>query len=90
MKYQLDKKGIETTVEVSVQGEQQTQLLEAFEACKSGTCGCPTDEYQKLEGMDIKQGEGSISLSLKPKEGEELDQAEIKKCLDYTARQIDK
>lgn len=62
---------------------QQEQLLEAFEECRSGRCTCPTDEYEKLGGMQIDSGEEEIELRLEAKTGERFDTAEISRCLDH-------
>lgn len=66
---------------------QEHRLLEAFEDCQQGRCSCPTDEYKKLESLQVDMGEGEIDLRLTAKSGEELDQAEIHRCLDYTEQQ---
>ena len=66
-----------------VTGEQD-QLLGAFAACQAGQCSCPTDEYKKLDSMDIQTSGDQIRLRLEPKEGERFNLSEIAACLDYT------
>lgn len=76
-------------VEVSdIEGKEE-ELLASFQACREGRCACPTDEYQKLESLDIDESAGKISLRLKAKSGRIFDEAEIEKCLDHTKRKLD-
>ena len=76
------------TIEISeIQGKDK-QLIEAFQECQEGRCSCPTNEYSKLESLEIKQTEGKINLRLSSKKGEVFDSAEIGKCLDYTEKKV--
>ncbi len=88
MKYKVDEKnsGIDITV-ADVKGDQQ-KLLEAFRECQEGQCSCPTDEYKKLDALEIAQHGDEIQLHLKSKAGETIDKAEIEKCLSYTAERV--
>jgi hypothetical protein len=88
MKFRISKKTEEVEIKVSgVEGQEQ-QLLDAFQECKEGRCTCPTQEYQKLDALQVEHVNGEISLRLKPKEGAEFDQAEIERCLAHTAERI--
>ena len=82
-----DSEGL--TVEVSEILEQQEQLLSAFQACREGRCACPTNEYEKLDSLEIAAQGGEIDLRLKAKSGQVLDSNEIEKCLEHTKRELD-
>ena len=82
-----DSEGL--TVEVSEVLEQQEQLLSAFQACREGRCACPTNEYEKLDSLEIAAQGGEINLRLKAKSGQALDSNEIAKCLEHTKRKLD-
>ncbi len=90
MKYKIDqnKGGIDISV-AEVGGDKQ-KLLEAFRECQEGRCSCPTDEYKKLDSLQIEQDGEDIQLRLKSKPGETIDKAEIEKCLGYTAERVKK
>jgi len=77
------------TVEVSDIAGKEEGLLKAFQECRNGCCSCPTDEYLKLDSLEIGHSVGKISLRLKAKTGQELDSAEIERCLDHTEGQLD-
>jgi hypothetical protein len=62
-------------------------VLGAFEACRTGNCSCPTDEYENLESLDVQTEDNTIVLTLTPKQGATLDQTEIRACLDFTLDQ---
>lgn len=88
MKYKIDEneEGLEVSVD-DVKNKKDT-LLKAFQECQEGRCSCPTEEYKKLESMQIEQGEDSIQLRLKSKQGVKLDKSEINRCLEYTKERV--
>lgn len=89
MKYRIDKVRSGLTIRVEDLGEDQDKVLEAFQQCREGRCACPTEEYRKLDSLEIEPGEGSITLHLSPSPGLELDQSEIENCLEYTRNRLD-
>lgn len=76
------------TVEVTEIEGQQEWLLTEFQACRDGRCSCPTDEYAKLETLEIDESSASIRLRLKAKAGQAFDQGEIERCLEHTAGKV--
>jgi hypothetical protein len=88
MKIRIDQAQHGIDIQIGELGDNQQDLLEAFQACQEGRCTCPTDEYKKLESLDILPGDDSLTLHLIVKPGEALDSAEIEGCLDHTQRQI--
>jgi hypothetical protein len=69
---------------------RQKELLDAFEECQSGHCTCPTDEYQKMAGMDVASTDDEIVLRLAAKPGARFDPDEISACMDYTVSKIER
>ncbi len=86
-RYRIEESESAVSIELTEVAGQQEQLLGAFAACQRGQCTCPTDEYQKLAGMDIEQRDDELRLELEPKPGEKFDLSEIAACLDYTTAQ---
>ena len=86
-KFEIREQG--TTVEISVHdvGRQQPQLLESLQECQSGSCECPTDQYDRLAGMDLGAADGAVTLRLGPLPGQRLDPEQLRGCLEHTARQ---
>jgi hypothetical protein len=74
-------------IELANTGDQDERLLAAFAACQQGKCACPTDEYQKVEGMDLEKGEGEILIRLRPKQGSTFDVGQLTACLEHTVGQ---
>lgn len=91
MKYQI--KSTEDHIEIHVADVEtpakQQQLLQAFQECQEGACSCPTNEYKKLEVMEIQEENGSLTLNLTPKSGLELDKSELAACLEYTKKKVE-
>lgn len=85
-KIQQSARGIK--IDISDTDRSERDLLKELTKCQSGTCSCPTNEYSKLDTMDIEESMGKITLRLKPKEGENFDVTEIEKCLAHTEKQI--
>lgn len=62
-------------------GENQSQILESFGACATGDCACSTDEYKKVDSMDIATAGDTITVTVKTKEGETVDPSCVTDCL---------
>ena len=75
-------------ISINVKEDKKKELLEAFQECQEGRCSCPTEEYKKLESLEIKNNDGNIELHLKSKDGSKLDKTEINKCLEYTEKRV--
>jgi len=80
--------GIEINI-TEVKGKKE-ELLEAFQECSEGRCSCPTQEYEKVETMNIIDTENNIQLSIKSKDNEVIDTNEIEKCLEHTKKRVTK
>lgn len=83
-KYKIEANGPDVAIELTEVGARQEELLEAFGECQEGRCSCPTNEYSKIEAMEVQPSEDRISIKLRSKPGASLDATEIQACLDYT------
>jgi hypothetical protein len=83
-------KTTEAGIEIDVTGldGKQEQLMEAFHECSEGRCTCPTNEYQKVQKLDIVDSEDAIQLTITAKPDEQIDTTEIEKCLEYTKKRV--
>ena len=88
MKYSVDQTSDGLRVYAAVPPEQQAKLLEEFGKCAAGTCSCPSTQYDKLASIDVKQTPDGVSVDLKAKSGESIDQDDIARCLNHTANLI--
>ena len=84
MRYKVESNENEVSIEVSDTKGKHKGLLDAFKDCREGRCSCPTQEYSKLDALEIEHDEDSISLKLRSRPNERFDESEIKKCLEYT------
>lgn len=75
------------TIHVQAPQDRQAALLDELSKCAAGTCSCPTPQYDKLQAIDIDAQADAVTIRLKARPGEQLDIADIEKCLDHTARQ---
>jgi len=89
-KYKVEKKDQEITVEIEGDGLKTAELHKALQQCREGSCDCPTDEYDKLESMQIELNTDRISLRLRTKPDADIDQAAVAACLDHTLRKSEK
>ena len=83
-----NKNGIEIHI-TDLEGKKK-ELLEAFQECSEGRCTCPTQEYQKVETLNIVDTAGDIQLNIISKENQVIDTKEIEKCLEYTKNKVSK
>ena len=88
MKYKVESAENEVNVEVTEPQGKQEQLLQAFQECQEGRCTCPTQEYSKLDSLEIESDEDTIKLKLKSKPDVKFDESEIGKCLEYTKEKV--
>ncbi len=71
-------------IDLTGTGDRQDALLAAFGECQAGACSCPTDEYEKVEAMDLRPESDAIHVELRAKPGTEFDVSEIAACLHHT------
>ena len=88
MKYKVRSAENEVNIEVTESKGKQERLLQAFQECQEGRCTCPTQEYSKLDSLEIESGEDTIKLKLKSKPDMKFDESEIGKCLEYTKEKV--
>ncbi len=88
MKYKIDEN--ESSIDISINDvkDKKEKLLEAFQECQEGRCSCPTEEYKKLDSLEIDDDDGNINLHLKSKDGSKINIEEINKCMEHTKNQI--
>jgi len=86
-----NKNGIEINItDVNDLNGEKEKLLEAFQECTEGRCTCPTQEYEKVETLNIGGTEKTIQLSIKSRENSVINTKEIEKCLEYTKDKVSK
>lgn len=88
MKYDIKETAAGLAINAQVPPEQQAKLLEEFNKCASGTCSCPSTQYDKLAAIDVQQSAEGVNVALTVKAGEVIDKADIQRCLDHTAAHI--
>ena len=88
MKYKVESTENEVNIEVTETKGKQQKLLQAFQECQEGRCTCPTQEYSKLDSLEIASDQDTIKLKLKSKPDVNFDESEIGKCLEYTKGKV--
>ena len=86
MKYTIKGKAEGLEIEIEQLGGGQQKVLESLQECAQGKCSCPTSQYEKLDAIRVSPAADSVSIELKAKSGETIEESEIQKCLEYTAR----
>lgn len=82
MKLKIESKQTGTKLIVNLADvADQSAVLNTIEGCASGQCACSTDEYQKVETMNIIPGKNSIILDIDVKPGEVIEPQCISDCL---------
>lgn len=89
MKSRIEEVSEGLVVEIDDLSGQRDMLLETFTACREGRCNCPTDEYRKLESLEIEEGETSLKLHLQAKEGSKFEMSEVARCLEFNGIDTD-
>lgn len=81
-RYTIDREADALMVRIAETEGDRDRLLAAFDDCRQGSCGCPTNEYDKLDEMSVDAGEDVVALV--QKEGLALDPGAIEACVLYT------
>lgn len=82
--YEIVKEDKNVEINIKTNDYDKEKLLEYFNNCKDGKCTCPTEEYYKIETMNINENNGYLNISLNPKIDEELNVDELSECVNYT------
>jgi len=88
MDYSIKQDSGGINIKAKVTESQQQQLLEELQKCAKGQCACPSPQYEKLQSIEISQDATGVSVDLKAKVGQTIDEADIARCLDHTATQL--
>ena len=73
-------------VKIENAGGANDGVVDAFQACQAGRCRCPTEEYRKLDHLEVETGDAEIRLRLTAKAGRRLDAEQIEQCLRHTLK----
>jgi hypothetical protein len=87
--YEIADDGSQVEILIRTTAEQEPRVIASLQDYASGACGCATNEYDRLESMDVKTGDGNITVRLQPLPGEHLDTDEIRACVAYTLTQAE-
>lgn len=68
-------------------GADKATLLETFQGCADGSCECSTDEYEKIESMQVQEQDDAITIEVHTKPGETIDPTCIDDCMTYAQEQ---
>lgn len=88
MDYKITEQQDGLHIDADVPPEAQQKLMVELAKCASGTCSCPSTQYDKMEKIDVVPGKGGVSIDLKAKSGETIDRADIERCLEHTAKLV--
>ena len=83
MKHQIKTDKNQLKIKITETKGKNESLLQTFELCQQGHCECHTEEYKKIETIQIDNDKNTITLTLKPKKGQELNRQDIENCVDF-------
>lgn len=87
MKHTIEQTAGGLRINAEAPQDKQQGLLEELAKCAAGTCSCPTPQYEKLSAIDVNADASGVTVDLKVKPGEQIDTADVEKCLQHTAVQ---
>lgn len=87
MKHTIEKTPDGLRISAEAPQQKQKTLLDELAKCAAGTCSCPTPQYERLAAIDVSADPDGVTVNLKVKPGEQIDAADIARCLEHTARQ---
>jgi hypothetical protein len=84
MRYDITERSDEVEIRVREIGDGTPQVHALLQDCQQGRCRCPTDQYDRLAGIDVEIGDDEVGLKLHPRAGQQLDVNALQACLHYT------
>ncbi len=87
MKHTIEQTADGLRISAEAPPERQKGLLDELAKCAAGTCSCPSPQYEKLSAIDVSVDPSGVTVDLKLKPGEQIDTADIERCLVHTAQQ---
>ncbi|MBF0263804.1 MAG: hypothetical protein HQL46_00910 [Gammaproteobacteria bacterium] len=88
MKYSIQKKKSDISINITDIGNKKSELIKQVQACQSGNCSCPSDEYNKVDSIQISDSKSDINIKIIAKDDNSIDENEIEKCLSHTDKLI--
>ena len=67
---------------------KEKQLVEALRECQDVRSTCPTQEYPKLDTLELDQSVGKINLRLRARKGLEFDETEVQCSHEHTEERV--
>lgn len=89
MRYEISEDHDEVVMTVTDVGVGAARLMESLQECQQGQCACPTDQYDRLDAIDVQAGDDDFTVRLRPRTGEVLDVQALHACMDYTVNRAD-
>jgi len=84
VRYEIIEHETDVEIQVSDTAGRTPQVLQSMQGCRAGRCGCPTDQFDRLAGMDVTAGGDEVTLRLQPLPGQHLDLEQLRACMDLT------
>jgi hypothetical protein len=89
MRYEVNEHETDVEIQVSDAAGRISRVLQSMRECQAGQCGCPTNQYDRLAGMDVHAGGDEVTVLLRPLPDQRLDVEQLRVCLDYTIATVD-
>jgi hypothetical protein len=66
-RYRIAEDEAAVSIEVTELAGRQNERLDAFRECQEGRCTCPTEEYRKVDFMDVDADQDRIAIRVESK-----------------------
>jgi hypothetical protein len=84
-RYSIDQDTDGLTIRLTETGTGTDHLLALLQDCQEGRCDCPTDEYEKVSSLSVERHDDDVvMMQLRPKPGAQLDESEVRACIQHT------
>ena len=87
MKHAIEPTADGLRIRADVDPAHQPALLAELGRCATGHCSCPTPQYAKVEAMEVAADATGVTVDLRVRAGESIDEADIARCLEHAGRQ---
>jgi hypothetical protein len=83
MKYRVEKRGEQVSVQIDGVAGREQAVIEAIRRCRQSAWACQSGECMNIGSMQERVQDGSVSLTLIPGADAQINPAGIEICLRY-------
>lgn len=72
-------------IEITQLGSSKSAVASQLNDCATGSCTCSTEEFQKVDSIEVHDTGDGLEVDVRTKTGESIDPSCVQECLGESA-----